>query len=69
MGLVKTRRLAAMHPPSLKLPPSPRLRWTSRMTRKQQRAKAAVKPPMKGGAGKGGPQQFAAGTKDPIKAF
>ena len=30
MGLVKTRRLAAMHPPSLKLPPSPRLQWTSR---------------------------------------
>ena len=36
MGLVKTRRLAAMHPPSLKLPPSPRLpppprlRWASR---------------------------------------
>ena len=49
MGLVKTRRLAAM--------------------RKQQRAKAAVKPPMKGGAGKGGPQQFAAGAKAPIKAF
>jgi len=32
MGLVKTRRLAAMQ--------------------KQQRAKAAMKPPMKGGAGK-----------------
>ena len=53
MGLVKTRRLAAMHPPSLKL----------RRTRKQQRAihlrqgygglKAGMKPPMKGGAGKG----------------
>ena len=53
MGLVKTRRLAAMHPPSLKLPPSPRLRWTSRRTRKQQRAKAAMKPPMKGGCVKG----------------
>jgi len=58
MGLVKTRRLAAMHPPSprlppsLKLPPSPRLRWTRRRTRKQQRAKAAMKPPMKGGARK-----------------
>ena len=37
MGLVKTRRLAAMHPPSLTL-------WR---TRKRQRAKAAVKPPMK----------------------
>ena len=46
MGLVKTRRLAAMHPPSLKL----------RRTRKQQRAihlrqgyggfKAAMKPPV-----------------------
>ena len=35
MGLVKTRRLAAMQ--------------------KQQRAKAAMKPPMKGGAGKGVP--------------
>ena len=35
MGLVKTRRLAAMQ--------------------KQQRAKAATKPPMKGGAGKGVP--------------
>ena len=33
MGLVKTRRLAAMQ--------------------KQQRAKAAMKPPMKGAAGKG----------------
>ena len=43
MGLVKTRRLAAMHPPSLKL-------WR---TGKQQRAKAAMKPPMKGGARKG----------------
>ena len=31
----------AMHPPSLKL----------RRTRKQQRAKAAMKPPMKGGVG------------------
>ena len=69
MGLVKTRRLArhslrsacsrpyglrtparggyAMHPPS------PRLR----RTRKQQRAKAGMKPPMKGGAGKGVPRQ------------
>ena len=61
MGLVKTRRLAAMHPPSLKL----------RRTRKQQRAihlcqgygglKAAMKPPMRGAfrsvsakSGKGG---------------
>ena len=35
MGLVKTRRLAAM--------------------RKQQRAKAGMKPPMKDGAGKGVP--------------
>ena len=52
MGLVKTRRLAAMHPPSLKL----------RRTRKQQRAihlrqgygglKAGMKPLKKGGAGK-----------------
>ena len=40
MGLVKTRRLAAMHPPSLKL----------RRKRKQQRAKIAMKPPMKGGS-------------------
>ena len=49
MGLVKTRRLAAMH--------------------KQQRAihlrqgygglKAAMKPPMKGGAGRGVARQFA----------
>ena len=65
MGLVKTRRLAAMHPPSLKL----------RRTRKQQRAihlrqgfhlrqgygglKAAMKPPMKGDAGKGVPRKIA----------
>lgn len=41
MGLVKTRRLAAMHPPS------PRLRRTGR----QQRAKAGMKPPVKGDAG------------------
>ena len=43
VGLVKTRRLAAMHPPS------PRLRRTG----KQQRAKAGMKPPVNGGAGKG----------------
>ena len=81
VGLVKTRRLArhslrsacsrlyglrtparggyAMHPPSLKL----------RRTRKQQRAKAAMKPPMKGGAGKGVPRQFATAPKAPLKAF
>ena len=50
MGLVKTRRLAAMQ--------------------KQQRAKAAMKPPMKGGVGKGIPRRFAsAGPKAPLKAF
>ena len=60
MGLVKTRRLMAMQ--------------------KQQRAihlrqgygglKAAMKPPMKGGAGKGVPRQFApAAPKAPLKAF
>ena len=49
MGLVKTRRLAAMQ--------------------KQQRAKAAMKPPMKGGAGKGVPRQFASVPKSPLKAF
>ena len=43
MGLVKTRRLMAMHPPS------PRLRMTGR----QQRAKAGMKMPvMKCGAKK-----------------
>jgi len=47
MGLVKTRRLAAMQ--------------------KQQRAKAAMKPPMKGG--KGVPRQFATAPKAPLKAF
>ena len=49
MGLVKTRRLAAMQ--------------------KQQRAKVAMKPPMKGGAGKGVPRQFATAPKAPLKAF
>ena len=50
MGLVKTRRLAAMQ--------------------KQQRAKAGMKPPMKGGAGKVVPRQFApAVPKAPLKAF
>ena len=50
MGLVKTRRLAAMQ--------------------KQQRAKAAMKPPMKGGAGKGVLRQFApTALKAPLKAF
>ena len=49
MGLVKTRRLAAMQ--------------------KQQRAKAAMKPPMKGGGGKGVPRQFAPAPKPPLKAF
>ena len=36
VGLVKTRRLAAMHPPS---------RCALRRTGKQQRAKAGMKPP------------------------
>ncbi len=36
MGLVKTRRLTAMHPPS---------RCALRRTGKQQRAKAGMKPP------------------------
>ena len=49
MGLVKTRRLAAMQ--------------------KQQRAKAGMKPPKKGGAGKGAPRQFATAPKTPLKAF
>ena len=49
MGLVKTRRLAAMQ--------------------KQQRAKAGIKPPMKGGAGKGVSRQFATAPKAPLKAF
>ena len=59
MGLVKTRRLAAMQ--------------------KQQRAihlrqgygglKAGMKPPMKGGAGKDVPRQFAPAPKSPLKAF
>ena len=71
MGLVKTRRLAypplvgvrdpwgsehaersecrAMHPPPQRL----------RRTGKQQRAKAAMKPLMKGGGGKGVARQFA----------
>ena len=60
MGLVKTRRLMAMqkHPPTLKL----RRTW--------QRAKAGMKPPVNGGAGKGVPRQFAsAGPKPPLKAF
>ena len=48
MGLVKTRRLAAMHPPS------PRLRRTGR----QQRAKAGVKPPAKGDPRNARPRQF-----------
>ena len=49
MGLVKTRRLAAMQ--------------------KQQRAKAAMKPPMKGGSRKDVPRQFATAPKAPLKAF
>ena len=49
MGLVKTRRLAAMQ--------------------KQQRAKAAMKPPMKCSAGKGVLRQFASAPKAPLKAF
>ena len=36
---------------------------------KQQRAKAAMKPPMKGGGGKGVPRQFAPAPKAPLKAF
>ena len=53
MGLVKTRRLAAMHPPS------PRLR----KTRKQQRAKAAMKLPMNGGGRKACSRQFPFGER------
>ena len=49
MGLVKTRRLAAMQ--------------------KQQRAKAGMKPPMKGAVGKGVPRQFATAPKAHLKAF
>ena len=49
MGLVKTRRLAAMQ--------------------KQQRAKASMKLPVKGGAGKDVPRQFAAAPKSPSKVF
>jgi len=56
MGLVKTRRLA--YPPLVGV----RDPWGSehaersecRAMHKQQRAKAAMKQPMKGGAGKGG---------------
>ena len=36
---------------------------------KQQRAKAAMKPPMKSGAGKGVQRQFAVAPKVPLKAF
>ena len=42
MGLVKTRRLMAMHPPS---------RCALRRTCKPQRAKAGMKPQMKKGGG------------------
>ena len=58
MGLVKTRRLAAMHPPS------PRLR----RTRKQQRAKAGMKPPVKKGQWKGNgsfPLRNGSSSRDP----
>ena len=48
MGLVKTRRLAAMQ--------KARLRGGFGAA---SSAKAAMKPPMKGGAGKGLPRQFA----------
>ncbi len=71
MGLVKTRRLA--YPPLAGV----RDPWGSehaersecRAMQKQQRAKAAMKPPMKGGAGKGVPRQFASAPKSPLKAF
>jgi len=36
---------------------------------KQQRAKAAMKPPMKGGSRKDVPRQFATAPKAPLKAF
>ena len=35
----------------------------------EQKAKAAMKPPMKGGAGKSVPRQFATAPKSPLKAF
>ena len=44
-------------------------RCECRAMQKQQRAKAAMKPPMKGGAGKGVPRQFAAAPKSPLRVF
>ena len=71
MGLVKTRRLArhslrsaCSRPYGLRTP----ARGGYAM-QKQQRAKAGIKPPMKGGDGKGVPRQFAPAPKAPIKAF
>ena len=59
MGLVKTRRLAAMQ--------KARLRGGFGAA---SSAKAAMKPPMKGGAGKSVPKKFApAGPKTHLKAF
>ena len=72
MGLVKTRRLArhslrsaCSRPYGLRTP----ARGGYAM-QKQQRAKAAMKPPMKGGSRKDVPRQFApTAPKAPLKAF
>jgi len=59
MGLVKTRRLAAMQKQTT----------YAKATVVRQCAKAGMKPPMKGGAGKGVPRQFAPAPKSSLKAF
>ena len=53
MGLVKTRRLAAMHPPSPSTYAEATVDKRLRRTRKMQRSKAGMRPPVKKCAWKG----------------
>ena len=72
MGLVKTRRLARHSLRSAcSLPDGSRTPARGGYAmQKQQRAKAGMKPPKKGGAGKGVLRQFAPTVpKAPLKAF
>jgi len=59
MGLVKTRRLAAMQ----------KQQRAIHLRQGYGGLKAAMKPPMKGGGGKSALRQFATVPKAPLKAF
>ena len=70
MGLVKTRRLAAMHKQQRAIHLRQGFHLRQGYGERVGGLKAAMKPPMKGGAGKGVARQFApAAAKALPKAF